>query len=151
MNRNNIIFTTLNALVVLTMLIHIGYEHFRPHLNVPPEAALYLAFLYMPPLVLINGIWLLIRMVRGEALNGVSDGAAASDRRRLLLARMNAVFVLLNTLLAAVVTLHGIVYTLRMGGSVVLDFLGVMFYYGVPLVLIDDAWFVIRMNLKKTN
>lgn len=151
MKRDNIIFTTLNALVVLTMLIHIGYERFRPHLNVPPEAALYLAFLYMPPLVLINGIWLLIRMVRGEALNGISDGTAAAERRRLFLARMNAVFVLLITLLAAVVTLHGIIYTLRTGGSVVLDFLGVMFYYGIPLVLINDAWFIIRMNVKRAN
>lgn len=131
------------------MLFHIGYEHFRSYLNTPPEAVFYLAFLYIPPLVVLNGIWMLIRMVRSEGLSDVLDGVAASERRRMFSVRMNVVFVVLNILLAVAVTIHGIIYTLRTGGSVVLDFLGVMLYYSVPLVLINDAWFVVRMNMKK--
>lgn len=148
MKRINAVFTAINILVVVVMLVLVGYEYRTVYLNTPPSAAFLAGCVFIPPLALINGIWLLIRILRGEAPCSVLDGADSAGHRQLFSVRLNAVFILLNVLLAAVITIHCIIYTLRTGGSVVLDFIGIMFYYSVPVVLINDAWVVIRMNKK---
>lgn len=65
--------------------------------------------------------------------------------------RVNFIFILLNILLAAAIAGHTVIAALSAGGSYVLSFIGVVLYYGVPIVLINDAWLVIHMNMKKTN
>lgn len=148
MKRINIIFTAINILIVTAMLILVGYEYFTPHLSTPPYAAFLAGYFFVPPLVLTNGIWLLISKIRNEVPRSALSGTDSDYRRWLVSARLNAVFILLNILLAAVITIHGIIYTLREGGAFVLDFVSVIILYGVPFVLINDAWVVVYMNMK---
>lgn len=64
--------------------------------------------------------------------------------------RVNFIFILLNILLATAIAVHTVIAALSAGGSYVLSFIGVVLYYGVPIVLINDAWLVISVNIKKT-
>lgn len=149
MKRVNIVFTALNILLVITMLILVGYGYSHPGLGTPPSAAFMSGCVFVPPLALINGIWLLIRLVRGAVPYSASNGTDSDYRRWLLPARLNSVFILLNILLAAAMTIHSIIDTMNTGGSIVLDFIGVIFYYSVPVVLINVAWVVVYMNMKE--
>ncbi|MDE6727061.1 MAG: hypothetical protein K2J80_03855 [Oscillospiraceae bacterium] len=54
-----------------------------------------------------------------------------------------------HILLAAAMTIHSIIDTMNTGGSIVLDFIGVIFDYSVPVVLINVAWVVVYMNMKE--
>ena len=150
MKRVNIVFTALNILVVITMLAQICYEHSIPHASTPPEAALYIAFLYIFPLILINGIWLLIRLIRGKAPAQTPVQNAANERGDGAgrLRRVNIIFTALNIILSAAIILNTVIYTLREGGSAVLNLISILLYYGVPVVLINDAWVVASANMK---
>ncbi len=150
MKRVNIVFTALNILVVITMLGQICYEYSIPHSSTPPEVALYIAFLYIFPLILINGIWLLIRLIRGKATAQTPVQNAANERGDGAgrLRRVNIIFAALNIILSAAIILNTVIYTLREGGSAVLNLMSVLLYYGVPAVLINDAWVVASANMK---
>ena len=151
MKRINKIFTMLNILLIFAMLFHIGYAYSHADFHEPPEIVFYLAFIYMLPLTIINGIWLLIRTVRFGERARVSKRSVSDESEMLRSDRVNFIFILLNILFAAAIAVHTVIAALSAGGSYVLSFIGVVLYYGVPIVLINDAWLVIHMNMKKTN
>lgn len=149
MKRISAVFTAINILAVIAMLILVGYGYSHLGLGTPPYVAFLTGGIFISPPALINGIWLLIRLIRGEVPHSASNGTDSDYRRWLLPARLNAVFILLNILLAAAITIHGTVYTLRIGGSAALDFISIVFLYSVSVVLINDAWVVAYMNMKE--
>lgn len=154
MKRQKTIFIALNILVAIIMLIHIGYDYSLPHLSVPRAVSFCIAFFYLPPLILINGIWLLIRMVHRyrsarEVVRDDRDGMDEQVSEEVRLRRLNIIFVTINLVLTAMMAIHNIIYSLIEGGSFVLNLFGVALCYVIPIMIINAAWVIISMDIKK--
>lgn len=141
--RINILFTTLNILVIAGMFIHmaIAYINFSKDANgsyVPVDIVFMWSLAYIIPLLLLNLIWDLVRKLagkkRGQADSPSADVLARAATRSKI---VNIVFLVLNAVI------------------VVIIFLGlfdlIITSYGVPLITLNTAWCVIHMNIKKTD
>lgn len=155
--RINILFTTLNILVIAGMLIHIAicYNNFGKNVNdivnVPVDTVFLLSLAYILPLLLLNAIWDLVRKIsskKGEQADSPSADvlARAAARSRIV----NIVFLVFN----AVIVVIMVISTIRSRGGYLFlpgffDFMASP--YGVTLVTLNTAWCVIHMNIKKTD
>lgn len=154
MKRQKTIFIALNILVVIIMLIHIGIVYSLPNASVPQGTWFSIALFYLPSLILVNGIWLLIRMVRvnRSAREVVRDDRGGMDEQvpeEARLRRLNIIFVTINLVLTAVMTIHNIIYSLIKGGDFVLNLFGVALCYAIPYMIINAVWVIVSMDIKK--
>lgn len=158
MNRINKIFTSLNILTAAVMLVHIGIAYnkaYYNHFSAPPSASFIYALLYIPFLILINVIWIIWKSVRGKkenpptAENAVSKASARdADRAK----RANFAFIILNILVFVVMLIHNRNNIQGQNLSFFQNLFGFIWvYYIIPLILINDAWVVARMNMKRVN
>lgn len=141
--RINILFTTLNILVIAGMLIHIAicYNNFGKNVNstvnVPVESVFLWSLAYILPLLLLNAIWDLVRKIsskKGEQADSPSADvlARAAVRSKIV----NNVFLVFNTVIVVIMVISGNLMASP---------------YGVTLVTLNTAWCVIHMNIKKTD
>lgn len=141
--RINILFTTLNILVIAGMLIHIAicYNNFGKNVNdivnVPVDIVFLWSLAYILPLLLLNAIWDLVRKIsskKGEQADSPSADvlARAAARSRIV----NIVFLVFNAVIVVIMVISGNLMASP---------------YGVTLVTLNTAWCVIHMNIKKTD
>lgn len=141
--RINILFTTLNILVIAGMLIHIAicYNNFGKNVNdivnVPVDVVFLWSLAYILPLLLLNAIWDLVRKIsskKGEQADSPSADVLARAAARSKI--VNIVFLVFNAVLAVIMLISGNLMASP---------------YGVTLVTLNTAWCVIHMNIKKTD
>lgn len=130
MKRLNITFTVINIGIDCLMLYTVISDLFRDYLNMPHEMSLYAAYLFIPLLVVANGVWLLIR----NASRGVRETT-----------RKNTVFIALDIILAIAMAVHCLINASH-GGGLIFSWITIMMFYGIPAVLINDIWFVVYIN-----
>lgn len=66
--------------------------------------------------------------------------------------RVNIIFIALNIMTVAAMLIHDLIDIQGQNLSFIQNLFGfIWIYYIIPLILINDAWIVIRMNMKKTN
>lgn len=161
MKRINIIFTAINIFIIAVMLIQIGIAYAgatQHHLSAPPAVVFAFAILYIPPLILINIIWRVVRRKKAGELppeeTPVSNFLTREDALRWL---VNIIAVALNILIIVIMLIHNTNEMRNYTGLTFWDkfwdeLFGMTCIYGIiPFVLVNDAWVVIRMNLKKAN
>lgn len=164
MKRINIIFTAINIFIIAVMLIQIGiaYEGAKHnYISVGPFIVFTYALLYIPFLILANVIWRVIRRKKTEAAEAeeelpleetpVSNVLTREEALRWL---VNIIAVALNVLIIVLLLIHTAYEMSRIDTR--MTFWGELFgsmwiYYIIPFTLVNDAWFVVRMNLKKAN
>lgn len=141
--RINILFTTLNILVIAGMLIHIAicYNNFGKNINdivnVPVDIVFLWSLAYILPLLLLNAIWDLVRKISSKKEEQVDSPSAdvlarAAARSRIV----NIVFLVFNAVIVVIMVISGNLMASP---------------YGVTLVTLNTAWCVIHMNIKKTD
>ena len=154
MKRINTIFTALNVLVAAVMLIQIGICYFSEgYVSALPSVSFIYAVLYIPPLVLINVIWKVIRKkkeVRVQSAEMPVSNSLARDTAWLK--RVNIICIMLDVLLVATMLIHNAIDICETSPN--LSFFNNLVgstwvYYTVPFVLINDAWVVVYMNMKE--
>lgn len=156
MKRTNIIFTSINILVIATMLIHIGICYFNFHtFNVGPSIVFLYALVYIPPLILINVIWRVVRRKKSGGLPPEETPAANVLARNAVGARLvNIIAIALNILIVVMVLIYNANYMREVDTrmSYFEELIGNNWIYGIiPFILVNDAWVVVRMNLKRAN
>lgn len=144
MKRAATVFTCINVLAVIIMLLLIGYLYSMLGVHVPQAAAFDFAAFFIPVFVIINVIWLRVRRRLIDKQPCAPDLHAVNDRKRICIKRLNTVGLALNVLLFAAMVIHTVVLFVQSGS---LDLLGVLFRYSLPFVLINDAWVVISVNM----
>lgn len=141
--RINILFTTLNILVIAGMLIHIAicYNNFGKNVNdivnVPVDVVFLWSLAYILPLLLLNAIWDLVRKIsskKGEQADSPSADVLARAAARSKI--VNIVFLVFNAVIVVIMVISGNLMASP---------------YGVTLVTLNTAWCVIHMNIKKTD
>lgn len=154
MKRINIIFTSINILTIATMLIQIGICYFSDgYVSASPSVSFIYAVLYIPPLVLINVMWKVIcrkKEVQTQFPETPASNVLARDM--VWTKRVNIIFIALNIMTVAAMLIHDLIDIQGQNLSFTQNLFGfIWIYYIIPLILINDAWFVIHMNMKKTN
>lgn len=142
MKRTDTVFTCINGLVIIIMLLNVIW-FFSALVDYGHQIlALYLPILYIPVFVIINVIWMKIRKKLIDKQPFV-DLHARNERKRICIKRLNTTGMVLNISLFAVLAIHIIVSQLLQGSIGSVD----VFMYSLPFVLINDAWVVIFVNI----
>lgn len=150
MKRINTAFTTINILVVLGMLIHMVILYYNTQTVSAPRAIVFTgALVYILPLILLNLIWSLMQKTVGQ--KGKTDMLSAdvpvrnADRSRLI----NIVFIALNVIVVVIMAIHNGFDIQAGGNSYLQNLIGwIWVLYIIPLIVINDAWAVVSMNMK---
>ena len=153
MKRINTVFTTINILAVLGMLIDMGIQYYNAQTVSAPKSIVFIGSLvYILPLLLLNLIWALIqKLVSQKGKRGQDDMPSANvlartaDRSR----HIKTVFIALNVLVVVIMAIHN-GFDIRAGGnSYFQNLIGwIWILYIIPLIVINDAWAVVSMNMK---
>ena len=146
MKRVNTVFTTINILAVLGMLIHMGILYYTAQTVSAPRAAVFIAALvYVLPLLLLNLIWAVIQKTVSQKENQVHTDMLSADRSR----RINIVFIALNAMVVVIMAIHNGLDIRAGGNSYFQNLFGwIWVLYIIPLIVINNAWVVISMNMK---
>ena len=146
MKRINTVFTTINILAVLGMLIHMGILYHNVKTVSAPRAIVFTgALAYVLPLLLFNLIWAVIQDKKGKQADANNVPVRGAARSRLV----NIVFIALNIAVVAIMAIHN-GFDIRSGGnSYFQNLIGwIWVLYIIPLIVINDAWAVVSMNMK---
>ena len=150
MKRINTVFTTINILAVLGMLIHMGILYNNAHTISAPRAIVFTgALVYILPLMLLNLIWALIQKIviqKGKTdMLSADVPARTADRSR----HIKIVFIALNAMVFVIMAIHN-GFDIRAGGnSYFQNLIGwIWILYIIPLIVINNAWVVVSMNMK---
>lgn len=153
MKRINTVFTTINILAVLGMLIHMGILYYNTQTISAPRATVFIgALVYLLPLILFNLIWSLIQKIvsqKGKQVQADMPSADVLARTADRSRRINIVFIALNAIVIVIMVIHN-GFDIRGGGnSYFQNLIGWLWVlYIIPLIVINDAWVVISMNKK---
>ena len=143
MKRVTIAFTIINILVILVMLVNIAFEYNKPgYVSVSPSICVIYSILYVPPLILINLVFRAVCRVKIRQAPDCVQVSKDSDRKTVSEKHINIIFLLLDILILAVMMIH--IFVFRENG---IDFDKVIYYF-IPLIIVNDAWFVVHMRLK---
>ncbi len=155
--RINILFTTLNILVIAGMLIHIAicYNNYGKNVNstvnVPVDFVYLWSLAYILPLLLLNAIWDLVRKIsskKGEQADSPSADVLARAAARSKI--VNIVFLVFNAVIIIIMVISE--NRLREGYFFLPGFFDLMASpYGVTLITLNTAWCVVHMNIKRTD
>lgn len=143
MKRINNVFTTINAVVFLGMLVHlrIAYSYaIAHHMSAPPQAAFIIGIFYIPVYILINVIWAVVRAAKCKKgmysdISEKSDPNAAA-RSAAWSKLLNIAGIALNVLLTAAMLIQS-----SSNGDIWLRYI-------LPFILVNEAWVVVHMNVK---
>lgn len=152
MKRINTVFTTINILAVLGMLIHMGILYYNTQTISAPRAVVFTgALVYILPLLLLNLIWSLMQKTAGQkgkrAQADLTDVLVRTpDRSKHII---NIVFLALNALVIVIMAIHN-GFDIRSGGNSYFQnlFGWIWVLYIIPLIVINNAWVVVSMNMK---
>ena len=150
MKRVNTVFTTINILAVLGMLIHMGILYYNTQTISAPRTIVFTGSLvYVLPLLLLNMIWALMQKIASQ--KGKTDMPSAdvpvrtADRSK----HINIVFIALNALVVVIMAIHNGLDIREGGNSYFANLIGwIWVLYIIPLIVINDAWAVVSMNMK---
>ena len=150
MKRINTVFTTINILAVLGMLIHMGILYYNAHTISAPRAIVFTAALvYILPLMLLNLIWALIQKLVIQKGKTDMPSAGVPERTADRARHIKIVFIALNAMVFVIMAIHN-GFDIRAGGnSYFQNLIGwIWILYIVPLIVINNAWVVVSMNMK---
>ncbi len=146
MKHVNIIFTILNILTIVSMLIHVGIAYSMKHYSAPKSVEFINAVFYIIPLIIINIVWKIISKKIGRKNASVQKKSDDFKQKASGFRRVNAVFIAINFLVVVMMVLHIFVFS-RYFEYTSNKYDNVIFYI-IPLMLINDAWCIIYMNKK---